>query len=115
MSYKREKMVDSQKENWPPPPGFGYEPPIKPHRFRWMLGWIGPLLSGVAGAIGGAILLPVLALLLVYLTNDAGSPIGFLIVMVFAAAIGAGAGFVCGFAGWFIGKAALRWWMRRHS
>ena len=82
------------------------------HRFRWMLCWIGPVLSGFAGAVAGALLLPLTLLILMYFTNDAGSPIGFLFVMILAVAIGAGAGFVCGIAAWFIGKAAVRWWKR---
>ena len=107
--------AEDSEDVWPPPPGSGYEPPVKMYNFRWMLGWIGPMLSGVAGAIAGAILLPVILLVLIYFTNDAGSPMGFLFAMVVAAALGAGVGFVFGIVAWFIGKGLLGWWRRSRS
>ena len=106
---------DEKPQIWPPAPGSGYLPPIKGRSFRGMLAWEGPLLCGIAGATAGAIALPEFLLLLIYLTNDAGGPLGFLFGMIVAVIVGAGAGFAFGVAAWFVGKIIVRWWVRRHS
>ena len=99
---------DSQEMIWPPSPNLGKNIQVNPHRFQWVLGWIGPVIAGIVGAAVGALLLPAVLLVLIYFTNDAGSPMGFMFAMITAAMIGAGAGFLCGIAAWFIGKAILQ-------
>ena len=94
-------------ESWPPSPHTVPEPPTEPQSDS-LQGWRGAALLGLAGAVAGAVLLPLALLVLAHIIGDGDSPVSFLIALAVVAAIGAVGGFICGLAVWSVVRLILR-------
>lgn len=99
------------------PPNIGFEPPKQPPRVLGLLDLIGPSVSGLGGSVVVLLLLQKIVFWLIPsgITTPYGLIgiwiIGFWVIMLLTAAVGAGLGFAGGAAAWFLGKRVLTgWW-----